>query len=872
MLQLKEYQQRSLNMLCEYFKLTCKHGADNAFYMVTEPKRGYLPVPQLKDMPYVCLRVPTGGGKTIMASHALGIATRDYVQAEHAVCLWLVPSNVIRDQTLTALRDRQHPYRQALDAHFSGNVRVMDLQEALYLQRPIADSHTVIIVSTLAALRVQDVDGRRIYESSEDLAGHFEGVPAAVREVLETEGEGQVIFSLANVLRLRRPVVIMDEAHNARTKLSFDTLTRFQPSCVIEFTATPVTTHKPEQGYFASNVLHHVSARELKEAEMIKLPIKLRTRPDWKEAIADALQQQRELERLALEEQKETGEYIRPIVLFQAQPQSQERLSLTVATVKQALIDDFRIPTEQIAVATGDTRELDDINLFDPTCQIRFIITVQALKEGWDCSFAYILCSVAEQHSARAVEQILGRVLRMPRASRKRRQELNCAYAFSASVSFPETAKSLQDGLVVNGFERMEAEDLVTAQNGGELTLFGPGLSLFAQASEIVTEQPDLSNLPRNIVERVTFDPASSLLTVQGAINEIEMAELQNRFGEEHDRAAVERIYHRLQGHPVVSTAPTREPFTVPALALYVDGELEFFDDSHFLDSDWNLSKCNPSLSEGEFPSDVAAGAVGEIDISQSGQVETRFVDQLHDQLSLITVEPGWTVAGLANWLDRQIPHPDITQAQSSLFIQNVITNLIEVRGLTLEQLARRKFRLRNAIEAKIASYRDEQRITCYQQTLFGPEHVELKVEPDCCFNFVDDRYSPNWYYEGGWRFNKHYFKLIGELKSEGEEFECARVLDSLSQVKYWVRNVERRPESSFWLQTSTDRFYPDFVAELTDGRYLVIEYKGENLWSNDDSKEKRAVGELWADRSGGSCLFVMPKGRDMAAILDVVK
>jgi len=77
---------------------------------------------------------------------------------------------------------------------------------------------------------------------------------------------------------------------------------------------------------------------------------------------------------------------------------------------------------------------------------------------------------------------------------------------------------------------------------------------------------------------------------------------------------------------------------------------------------------------------------------------------------------------------------------------------------------------------------------------------------------------------------------------------------------------VEWQP-SSFWLQTSTDKFYPDFVAELKDGRMLVVEYKNEKDWSNDDSKEKRAVGDLWADRSGGRCLFAMPKGMDFGAI-----
>jgi type III restriction enzyme len=867
MLQLKEYQQRALDTLSLYFKETCKQGAKRAFIYMTE--RPYRAVPVLAEMPYICLRVPTGGGKTVMASYALGIASRDYLQAEQAVCLWLVPSNTIRDQTLAALRNREHPYRQALDAHFAGSVSIMDLQEALYVQRGTLDGSTAVIVSTLAALRVEDTDGRKIYESAGALQHHFTGLPPALRDVLETDGEGQIAYSLANVLRLRSPIVIMDEAHNARTGLSFDTLVRFNPSCVIEFTATPLTVHKPEQGLFASNVLHHVSARELKEAEMIKLPIKLRTRPDWKEVIADALEKRRELEKIALEEQELTGEYIRPIILFQAQPQRQDRQTLTVGVVKQTLVEDFRVPPEQIAIATGDTREIDDVDLFDPKCPIRYIITVQALREGWDCSFAYILCSVAEQHSARSVEQILGRVLRMPRAARKTRLALNCAYAFAASGSFPDTARSLKEGLVENGFEKLEADDLVTGQDASDPSLFGENdINLFSQASEVLVGEPNLEELPSGMAQRVSFNSTSSVLTVQGAISGTEMDDLRGRVADERDKAAVERIFYRLQGRTEARVAEERETFSVPMLALWVNGRFEFFDDSHFLDNEWNLAKCDAMLSESEFSSELVTGETGEIDVSQSGQVETRFVERLHDQLSLIASEPDWTVPSLVNWLDRQIRHPDITQTQSSIFINNVVTSLIDTRGLPLERLARLKFRLRSAIEAKVNAYREEYRRDSYQQTLFGPDRVPLKVGRECCFTYDEDTYSPNWYYEGGWRFSKHYFKLIGELKSEGEEFECACLIDRLPEVKHWVRNLERRPESSFWFQTSTDRFYPDFVAELVDGRILVVEYKGEDRWSNDDSKEKRVVGELWAERSGGKCIFVMPKGKDLAAVV----
>jgi len=164
MLQIREYQQASLNTLARYLKATATHGAQKAF--VLETGRPYRPVKDLEDLPYVCLRVPTGGGKTFMACETLGIAAREYLHVERTVCLWLVPSNAILEQTLKALRDRRHPYRQAIDASFAGQVEVMALADALYLTRGTLDGATVIIVSTLAALRVEDTDGRKVYESS----------------------------------------------------------------------------------------------------------------------------------------------------------------------------------------------------------------------------------------------------------------------------------------------------------------------------------------------------------------------------------------------------------------------------------------------------------------------------------------------------------------------------------------------------------------------------------------------------------------------------------------------------------------------------------------------------------------------------------
>ena len=168
------------------------------------------------------------------------------------------------------------------------------------------------------------------------------------------------------------------------------------------------------------------------------------------------------------------ADYIRPIVLFQAQPKNQE---VTVEVLKKHLIEVEQIPEEKIAVATGDQRELDGINLFNPKCPIEHVITVEALKEGWDCSFAYAFCSVSRIQSAVDVEQLLGRVLRMPYAKRRKAEDLNRAYAFLSEPSFGEAARSLADKLVAMGFEEDEALDNIEpaqASLDADTGLFGP--------------------------------------------------------------------------------------------------------------------------------------------------------------------------------------------------------------------------------------------------------------------------------------------------------------------------------------------------------------------------------------------------------------
>jgi len=800
MLTLKQYQQNALVALESYLRAVRKLGdANTAFYKFTLEEQGagipYRPLADMQEMPYVCLRMPTGAGKTFVACHAIPVAERHYLHHDHPLVLWLVPSNAIREQTLAALRDRGHPYRQALDESMS-SVTVLDVAEALHVQRSTLDSSTTILVSTLQAFRVEDTDGRKVYEPNGSLMTHFDGYPGEALAGLETWDNGEVKPSLANVIALRKPLVIVDEAHNARTELSFTTLKRFGPSAIIELTATPDTEANP------SNVLHYVSAAELNAEDMIKMPILLQSQSDWEALLGAAIERRGDLERQARVERANGGPYLRPIMLLQAEA-NRGKNSLTVDVVENSLIQNHNIPQDQIARATGTDRGLDGVDILSEDCPIRYVITVQALREGWDCPFAYVLCSVAEMRSSTAVEQMLGRIMRLPGAQRKAQADLNRAYAFARSASFAEAAKALIDGLVQNGFEPVDAKKLLRP---------------------VQPSQQDLG-------------PLWSGLQGQSTSTE-----------------------------PVVPAE--RQPFSVPVL-LYRQGDLlEELTTTHFMDRQWRLSVKDARLSEVEYTPSSTFVQQGEI-ILEDGDIKYHFLESVHQQMQLLSADAGWTEVELAHWLDRKIPHPDIAAEESGAFILAAIRYLIHERQLTLAQLVQDKYRLGASIEAKIDVYRSQARNESLQMMLL-PES-DITVSTEHCFTYDPVRYPYNTRYTGKYQFTKHLYPDVGNLKPDGEEFGCAQYIDTLPEVDVWVRNPERSP-LAFSLPTTTDRFYPDFVCRLNDGRYLVVEYKGQVYMTNDDSQEKNAIGELWEKRSGGTCLYFMASNRQYDSIRNKIQ
>ncbi len=863
-MELKHYQTRALESLAEYFRACQKFGdPDTAFYNTTKQIYGgqgvpYHPIQELPEPPYICLRLPTGGGKTLLAAHAIGVAADEFLRATNPLTLWLTPSKTIREQTLRALKDPDHPYRRALAARFPA-LSVLDISEALSIQPGTLSGGATIIVATLQAFRVDDTEGRKVYEPAGALMSHFDGdLPGDV----ERYEDGKPIPTLSNVLRLHRPLVIVDEAHNARTDLSFDTLARFRPSCILELTATPDRQHHP------SNVLVSVSAAELKTESMIKLPIRLETHPDWPAALSRAVALRNRLEKLAQEERAQTGEYIRPVMLLQAQPRRQGQETVSPDALKKALIEDQRIPQEQIAISIGELDELEGLDVTSPTCPLRYIITVQKLREGWDCPFAYILFSVAEQRASTAVEQILGRVLRLPHAGAKAHPELNLAYAFTASYGFAAAAESLREALVSNGFERQEAKDLILPVTGvAQPDLGFADLPLFTPSGEMlipVPEEPDFSALLPELANKVDYKQESHTLMVRDCLSPQEVETVTSCFT---TPGAQTIVAAKLSQQP-----PARSILRLPLLAVRQGDLLEAFQEDHFLNRPWQLSKCDPYLPEELFPRQAQGGQQGTIDINEQGHVYTDFMREVQLQLAALSADQGWSVGALAAWLDRKIRHHDLPATQSLPFLRALIERLLQEGGIGLAELVREKFRLRRGAEDLIQQHRAAARQQAYQQFLFAEAAAPLVVSPEICFTYDPDplHYPCSTEYSlrpGQHNFHKHYYPTVGNLRPTGEEFQCAQNLDSHPKIKTWVRNLERQPQYSFWLQTSTDRFYPDFVCLLEDGRYLVVESKGEHLYDTPDSAEKRQIGALWEERSGGHCLFIMSKGTQWNAI-----
>jgi type III restriction enzyme len=432
-----------------------------------------------EQLPDVYLKVPTGGGKTLLACHAIDLIKKTYLESQTGLVLWIVPSTQIYRQTILALKDRAHPYRQILDISSGGRTLIKEKTELF--NRLDVEENLVVLMLMLPSANRLNKETLRLFRDSGGFTDFFppeDNFPAheqlhklipnldcftALGEIFGT----QVKTSLGNTLRILRPLIVVDEGHKAYSESALETVRGFNPSFVLELSATP-----PPQ----SNELVRITGRELHEEEMIKLDIHLINKSSlkWQDTLLASFEKQKELEKKAREYEANTGKYIRPACLIQVErtgKDQRENKFIHAEDAKEYLMKKCSVPETHIAIKSSEKDDIEGIDLFSEDCPIRYIITKQALQEGWDFSFAYVLTILTNPSSATGITQLVGRILRQPFAHKTQIKALDECYVYTFKQNATKLVKEIKVGLESEGLGDI-AGRIVNDEGGVDEGLF----------------------------------------------------------------------------------------------------------------------------------------------------------------------------------------------------------------------------------------------------------------------------------------------------------------------------------------------------------------------------------------------------------------
>ena len=434
-----------------------------------------------RPIPHICFKVPTGGGKTLLAAAAL-----ERLHRQTGLTLWVVPSRAIYDQTKAALWNREHPYRKMLERASAGRVKVLEKDDA-FNRNDIANYLCVMLLMLPAANRQRGREFLRMFRDSgrypsffpdsDDILG--DGRMMYDYPDLESEG-GLVKHSLFNVFKILRPVVVLDEAHKAygaRNRSANEefarSINRLNPRLVIELSATP------NPGI--SNLLVDIDGPDLKKEEMIKLPIQVISFPnaEWSVTLGQAVDELERLDAQTRSLEGRTGRYIRPIAVVRVERTGRNQRDgehIHAEDVREYLTQ-LGVPANTIRVKSAENDELGRENLLSEFSQVRWIITKSALMEGWDCSFAYLLVMLDNTQAQRAITQLVGRVMRQPYAQLVRVGEpnpyesLNQCYVYCNNTDVGTVVEQVRNGLEAEGLTGLDDEVRGASQQEDEVQL-----------------------------------------------------------------------------------------------------------------------------------------------------------------------------------------------------------------------------------------------------------------------------------------------------------------------------------------------------------------------------------------------------------------
>jgi type III restriction enzyme len=849
-MELKPYQQQVLNDISSFLvQVQETKDVKDAFYSfwTKHPRTPLIPFVgtaiepyknNIPRVPHICVKVPTAGGKTFIASCALKTIFEAFPSDKPKAVVWLVPSITILDQTIKNLRDPSHPYRQKINAHFGNKVEVFD--KASLLQGSGLNASSVIeqlniMVLSFDSLRAKNKEDRKVFQENSNLLS-FENL-------LEKGAE----ITLGAVIKHLNPVVVVDESHNAESDLSVDMLKELNPCFILDLTATPRNN---------SNIISFIDAIELKRESMVKLPVIVYNHQDKTEVINSALQLRNRLELQAKDEQKKGGLYIRPIVLFQVQPkngkdfENVEEEKSNVQKLKEKLVE-LKINPDEIKIKTANINEIKGVDLMSNECEVRYIITINALKEGWDCPFAYILASLADRSSAIDVEQILGRVLRQPYVMKHNFPLLNLSYVLTASAKFLDTLDNIVKGLNKAGFSTKDFKlaDIAMLE---EAKKEEPLIQLTAfptkeDASEDITADIDTARISIPTEEEPSYDNP----VIKMEQSAIEQNEAFERTVYELESTNTSSVPNEIQ--KLVKTYEIKDVFkeqarsiqlpqfflNVPANDLFSLKEELLPLEKEYLLKGFALSKSDTNIEFGNVTTELY-----KVDLDETKKEHTptfvRIDGDAKDSLLTYILDPARKGNRVKNFTRRimdilgsMLPIPDkeiekyinrvledFGDDQFSAFASNEYTYT--------EKLKQKIKALSEAFaEKKFREYLDTDKISV------KPAYIlPLSITPGDTSKAI----------------TKSLYEKEGSMN--GFEERVINEIGNMNNIAFWTRNIERR---GFKINGFINHF-PDFIIHTKSGKTVLLETKGDHL----DAEQKIRLGGLWASKAGNNYRYYM--------------
>lgn len=860
-MELKNYQIQVIRDLERFLELLIEKQSISSAYSTLWNEKGVnvgidgMPPykTELAGVPQVCFKVPTGGGKTFLAANSIKPIFDSMPHIHPKAVVWLVPSDAILTQTYRTLTDKNHDYRKKIDVDFGNKVEIYSKQQLLNGQNfnptSVSDNLSVFVLS-YDSFRTSKKDGRKAYQENGSLLP-FVRFKQDSGSLLEDTDE----TALIQVIRKLNPVVIVDESHHATSKLSKEMLQNFNPSFVLDLTATPKN---------GSNIISFVDARQLKAENMVKLPVIVYNRKSQEDVFVSAISLRRKLENEAVEEQKNGGRYIRPIVLFQAQPRTNDD-STTYDKIKHTLID-MGIPESEIAIKTADRDELKNIDLSSHDCSIRYIITVNALKEGWDCPFAYILATVANRTSSIDVEQILGRILRLPNTRKNKREVLNLSYVITSSNAFYATLDKVVAGLNAAGFtskdyridDYVEQDTEFPVEQAGNIQTELKLDNDVTDDTNNVSDEIDSLNVDfvreqiSPFVNNENMESQSQSKVNDAVTDMLDHAKTQNElywqdFEKTEEYLPVPPEVGNKMKHYKINQLYASEAGQLEIPQFMIEtGRSLFSEHEHQVLTKENLYAGFSLLDKDTvIDFDSIDSEIARIDIDDS------------DALPKAWKLQGFDSQNVKQWFDEQPSDRKMRLCKDMIIKKLSKNNAVNDRDLEV-------------YVDRIIQNLTEDQLTDMEQT---PGIYVLKINKKV--NSLLNEYAKKMFYE--WVEQDKIscqpsYKLPKEISptetiasipkslyNEEEKFDTeyerkvVMELSSLNNIKWWHRNMARK---GFAINGAVNA-YPDLMVRTESGKLLLIETKGDQL-ENSESREKAETGAKWAEMAGRMYKYYM--------------